>query len=92
MKTTSAFSDVLNEMDAESGMWEQIRMPIRAIGSSMGAPLLLTSEQVMPSHEDVRQGGRHEQSIAVLLEPTVAHLGKAEDALDDKEGVLDHGA
>ena len=58
----------------------------------MGAPLLLTSEQVMPSHEDVRQGGHHEQSIAVLLEPSVAHLGKAEDALDDQEGVLDLGA
>jgi len=67
-------------------------MPFRAIWLSMGASLLLKSEQMMASHEDVRQGGHHEQSVAVLLESPIAHLGKAEDALYDQEGVLDLGS
>ena len=67
-------------------------MPFRAIGHSMGAPLLLKSEQVMAGHEDIRQVDHDEQSVAVLLQAAITHLGKAEDALDDQDGVLDLGS
>ena len=43
-------------------------------------------------HEQICQCGRDKQAIAVLHHAAIADLGKAEDALDDQEGVLDLGA
>ena len=34
---------------------------------------------------------RHEQAMSVLLQPAIAHLGKAEHPLDDSDGMLDPG-
>ena len=79
-------------MDAKSDEQEQIRRPFRDIRHSLAALLLLNFEQVMASHEDVRQGCHHEQSVTVVPEPTVADLGKSEDALDDQKGVFDRGS
>ena len=91
MKTTSYFSDVMDEIDAKLGVCAWIEMPFWAIWHSVVITLLLNSEQVMSGHEDVRQGGHHEQAVAVLLQAAIAHLGKSEDALDDQEGMLDLG-
>lgn len=44
-----------------------------------------------PRHEEIGERGDHKQPVVVLLQPPVAHLGKAEDALDDQKGMLDLG-
>src|SRR6476660_1585078 len=44
----------------------------------------------MPArHEPIGQCAGHEQAMGVLLEPTIAHLGKAEHPLDDSDRMLD---
>ena len=43
-------------------------------------------------HEQIRQSGDNEQTIAVLHHAAIADLGKAKDALDDEESMFDLGA
>ena len=58
---------------------------------SSGAPLL--SEQQRSSHHvQIGQRTGDEQSVGVLGHAAVAHLGKAEDALDDQKRMLALGA
>lgn len=57
----------------------------------MDTPAPLDSEQVVSRHEQIGQGSHHEQPVAVLGQTSIGHLGKAEHALDDKEGMLDLG-
>src|SRR5882757_8611309 len=46
----------------------------------------------MPAHhEQVGQRAGHQQAMSVLLEPAIAHLGKAEHPLDDPDDMLDPG-
>ena len=42
-------------------------------------------------HEQIGERAGDEQAVRVLVEPAVADLGEAEDALDDEERVLDLG-
>src|SRR6266550_7173767 len=42
-------------------------------------------------HEQIGQRAGHEQTMGVLVEPAVAHLGKAEHPLDDPDRMLDPG-
>ncbi len=46
---------------------------------------------MMSRHEQIRQCRHNEQAISVLHHAAIADLGKAEDALDDEEGMLDLG-
>src|SRR5689334_25061570 len=46
----------------------------------------------MPAHhEQVGQRAGHQQAMSVLLQPAIAHLGKAEHSLDDPDRMLDSG-
>lgn len=59
--------------------------PARRCQRNAGA-LRSRQAQQLPAHQvEVRQRAGREQSVAVLLQPAVAHLGKAEDALDDPD-------
>src|SRR5437764_7808327 len=42
-------------------------------------------------HKQIGQRAGHEQAMGVLLEPAIAHLGKAEHPLDDPDRMLDPG-
>ena len=46
----------------------------------------------MSRHEQIRQCRHNEQAIAVLHHAAIAHLGEAEDALDDEKGMFHLGA
>ena len=50
------------------------------------------SQQSSSCHVHVRQRTRHKQALRILHQPTVAHLGKAELALDHAEQMFDLGA
>ena len=44
----------------------------------------------MPAgNEQIGEGTDHTQAMSVLSEPAIAHLGKAEDPLDDPDRMLD---
>ena len=44
----------------------------------------------MPAHhEQIGQRAGHEQAMRVLLQPAIAHLGKAEHPLDDPDRMFD---
>src|SRR2546421_6755529 len=46
----------------------------------------------MPArHEQIGQRAGHEQAMRVLLQPAIAHFGKAEHPLDDPDRMLDPG-
>ena len=46
----------------------------------------------MPARdEQIGERAGHEQPMSVLSKPAVAHLGKAEDPLDDPDRMLDFG-
>src|SRR6516165_7465203 len=46
----------------------------------------------MPArYEQIGQRAGHEQTMSVLVEPAIAHLGKAEHPLDDPDRMLDPG-
>src|SRR6201984_2067210 len=46
----------------------------------------------MPAdHEQVGQRAGHQQAMRVLLQPAIAHLGKAEHPLDDPDRMFDPG-
>src|ERR1044071_2357702 len=40
-------------------------------------------------HEQIGQCAGHQQAMFVLLEPAIAHLGKAEHPLDDPDRMFD---
>ena len=65
--------------------------PLRPLVRSLDAPRPWGSQQVVSGHEQIGQRTGHEQSVGVLLEPSVAHLHEAEDALEDADGMLDLG-
>ena len=52
---------------------------------------LLEAEQALPHHEQVRQRTRHHEPMPVFRQAAVAHLGKAEDAFDHPDRMLDAG-
>ena len=46
----------------------------------------------MPTrHEQIGERAGHDEAMSVLFEPAIAHLGEAEDPLDDPDGMLDLG-
>jgi hypothetical protein len=46
----------------------------------------------MPTrHEQIGERAGHDEAMSVLREPAIAHLGEAEDPLDDPDGMLDLG-
>ena len=46
----------------------------------------------MPAHhEQIGQRAGHEQAMGVLLQPAIAHFGKAEHPLDDPDRMFDPG-
>jgi hypothetical protein len=62
----------------------------RSVPSS-GGSVLRGAQQSSTHQVQVGQRAGHDQSIPVLVQPSVACLGEAEDALDDEEGMLDPG-
>src|ERR1017187_3644052 len=59
---------------------------------SLDARIPLQSQQSMANSIEIGQRTGHEQSIGILHETAIAHLGETEDALDDQERMLDFGA
>ncbi|KXK54720.1 MAG: hypothetical protein UZ07_CHB004002496, partial [Chlorobi bacterium OLB7] len=86
-----SFAPQWRRICGESGDFARSGSIPRAISRSLDTPIPLDSEQVMPGHEEIGQGGHHEQAVAVLRQTSISHLGKAEHALDDEEGMLDLG-
>jgi hypothetical protein len=50
---------------------------------------LLAAQQMPARHEQIGERAGHQQAMFVLLEPAIAHLGKAEHPLDDPDGMFD---
>ena len=59
--------------------------------ASLDARIPLQSQQLTSNHVQIGQRTGHEQSIRILHETAVAHLGESEDALDDQERMFDFG-
>ena len=72
------------------GLWCE---PAIGIGLARGAGALhcLAAQQMAPRNEQIGERAGHQQAMGVLLEPAIAHLGKAEDPFDDPDRVLDPG-
>ena len=51
----------------------------------------LVAQQMPARHEQIGQCAGHDQTMSVLLEPAVAHLGEAEHPLDDSDRMFDPG-
>src|SRR2546428_260324 len=65
---------------------EQVLFPI------LDALRPLRSHQTVSNHVEICQRTGDEQAIRVFRNTAIAHLGEAEDALDDADRVLDSGA
>ena len=52
---------------------------------------LCRSQQFPTDHEQVRQSAGDEQSIGILIQSAIAHLGKAEEPFDHEEWMLHFG-
>ncbi len=52
---------------------------------------LLAAQQMSAGDEQIGQRAGDQQAMRVLLQPAIAHLGKAEHPLDDPDRVLDFG-
>src|SRR3984893_9273770 len=52
---------------------------------------LLAAQQMPARYEQIGQCAGHEQAMGVLLQPAIAHLGKAEHPLDDPDRMFNHG-
>src|SRR6266704_5567153 len=77
---------------AKPAIYKSPRALWTAIARAAGAALSLSSQQVTSHQVKIGQRGGHEQAMRVLGQATVTHFGKAEDALDDADGVLDLGS
>ena len=64
----------------------------RAFADVVTDTLRALAMQQMPAyHKQIGERAGHEQAMSVLLEPAIAHLGKAEHPLDDPDRMLDPG-
>src|SRR5499426_3576885 len=52
---------------------------------------LLQAQQTFPHYEEVRQGAGDDQSMGVLRQAAITHLGEPEDAFDHADRMLDLG-
>jgi hypothetical protein len=68
------------------GRWPQCAIALgRRRGVSRGAGMPPESAVI----EQIGQRAGHDEAMSVLPEPAIAHLGEAEDPLDDPDRVLD---
>src|SRR6476620_11038096 len=51
----------------------------------------LAAQEMPARHEQIGQRAGHEQAMSVLLQPAIAHLGKAEHSLDDPDRMFNPG-
>ena len=51
----------------------------------------LAAPETAARHEQIGQRAGDKQAMAVLVQPAIAHLGKAEHPLDDPDDVFDPG-
>jgi len=49
------------------------------------------AQQVAARYEQIGQSAGHQQTVGVLVEPAIAHLGEAKDPLDDPDRMFDPG-
>ena len=56
-----------------------------------GALRRLTTQQMAARHEQIGQRAGHEQAMGILLQPAIAHLGKAKHLFDNPDRVFDPG-
>jgi hypothetical protein len=49
----------------------------------------LAAQEIPARHEQIGQRAGHKQPVSVLLQPAIAHLGKAEHPLDDPDRMFD---
>ena len=52
---------------------------------------LCAAQQMASRHEQIGQSAGHQQTVGVLLQPAIAHLGEAEHPLDDPDRMFDLG-
>ena len=52
------------------------------VADSLG---LCAAQQVAARDEQIGQSAGHQQTVGVLVEPAIAHLGEAEHPLDDPD-------
>src|SRR4029077_15539466 len=57
-----------------------------------GHTMPMASQQIPAGHKQIGQRAGYEQAMGVLLQPAIAHLGKAEHPLDDPDRMFDPGA
>src|ERR1700759_479020 len=72
----------------------QLSADLLVMGAYAHSPLLDTlrlssAQEVATNDEQIGWHAGHKQALCVLLQPAVAHLRKAEDALDHSDRVLD---
>src|SRR5437667_8411593 len=88
----AAMNSIERTQGAKPTIFKSPRALWTAIARASGATLPLSSQQVTSHQVKIGQRGGHEQAMRVLGQATVTHFGKAEDALDDADGVLDLGS
>src|SRR3989338_6080713 len=91
MKTASTHSAADAEIGRKYPCYGAFRPPSHPISCSSGAPSLRRSQQMVSSHEQIRQRRYDEQPVAILHHTAIADLGKTKDTLDDQESVFDLG-
>src|SRR5262245_58110982 len=58
---------------------------------TLGALLLLRSQQSTADHIQIRQGAGHEEPVGILHDPAVANLDEAEDPFEHADRMLSAG-
>src|SRR5215469_15060337 len=64
---------------------------LRGLRASVDALRRLAAQQMPARDEQIGQCAGHDQAMSVLLQPAIAHLGKAEHPLDDPDRMFDPG-
>ena len=69
----------------------RIEASARCAGLMTDILRLLAAQQMPARHEQIGERAGYQQAMFVLLEPAIAHLGKAEHPLDDRDRLFDPG-
>ena len=84
----------ISALATERGNWVVLApyWGLHGVAGQVPDPLRRLASQEMPArHEQIGQRAGDEQAMSVLLQPAIAHLGKAEHPLDDPDRMFDPG-
>ena len=82
----------ISPLATERGNWVVLApyWGLHGVAGQVPDTLRRLAAQEMPArHEQIGQRAGHEQAMSVLLQPAIAHLGKAEHPLDDPDRMFD---